>query len=285
MIVQAKMSHTEVVEYFRRVHEHGAKDDNGGLGAVIFPGECLWVNRFVDYAHRLGMKNAFQFLEAQWGSLAMRRVLDLGCGRGRWSREYASRGAEVTGIDCSAEAVAWAARQMPQHRFICGDITCLSQLGDIFDVINSVTVLQHLPEESQRIVVRSAAGALKEGGYLVLMENTRDCNSRQVFPHSVHEWVDIGKAGGLRFCCAWGSNYEVLLRPVTGIRILLRRSAVPADLHRQAGASAFSGASKRVRDIVKSFIALVSFPIEWVCHQIPVACPSHCVIVFRKGIS
>lgn len=45
------------------------------------------------------------------GDLAGRRVLDVGCGTGRWSAALAERGARVWGVDASPEMVAQARRR------------------------------------------------------------------------------------------------------------------------------------------------------------------------------
>src|SRR5262249_1064557 len=147
------------------------------LDAVIRSGAAPWVNRFTDHAHRLAMKNAFARLEAQWGSLANRSVLDVGCGRGRWSREYASREAGVTGVDISPDAIEILANEMPQHRFLCADIAALEFPDQSFDTVNSVTVLQHMPQANQQADLQW----LKPGGTLVLLENIVDFSAPHVF--------------------------------------------------------------------------------------------------------
>src|ERR1700722_5875027 len=55
-----------------------------------------------------------------------KRVLDAGCGAGYGSAELARTAASVLGIDCSAEAIAYARAQypVPNLRFEEGD--CLS---------------------------------------------------------------------------------------------------------------------------------------------------------------
>src|SRR6185295_535556 len=95
---ELKMSAEEMANYYLQTHHDAViRDVCDPLIAVIGPGSNRFVNSFTDYAHRLGMKKAFNFLERRWSSLANKSVLDLGCGRGRWSKEYANRGASVTG--------------------------------------------------------------------------------------------------------------------------------------------------------------------------------------------
>jgi SAM-dependent methyltransferase len=170
------------------------------------------VNRFADFAHRLGMKRAFASLEGQWGSLANRSVLDLGCGRGRWSREYASRGAHVTGVDISPDAIDLLAKEMPEHRFLCADIVALRFPDTSFDIVNSVTVLQHVPEANQRTALSLISQWLKPGGTLVLLDNVVAFGAPHVFPHRTDEWVGMVEAAGLTPTSIWSSNFEPLFR-------------------------------------------------------------------------
>ena len=88
---ETKMLAEEMKLYYQQLHRRAlAHDRDEKLGAVIDITANRWVNNFTDYAHRLGMKRAFRFLESQWGSVQGREVLDLGCGRGRWSKECAA---------------------------------------------------------------------------------------------------------------------------------------------------------------------------------------------------
>src|ERR1700690_3569918 len=113
----SKMSAEEMSDYYLHLHQEAVRRDRGDfLAAVIGPDAKMVVNRFTDFAHRLGMKRAFSVLENQCGSLSNRSVLDVGCGRGRWSKEFAARGARVTGVDISPEAISLLATEMPQHR-------------------------------------------------------------------------------------------------------------------------------------------------------------------------
>src|SRR3972149_1429434 len=53
------------------------------------------------------------------------RVLDLGCGDGRFASEAVSRGHTVIGLDYSARAVGFARLLVPGAEFQVVDLTCL----------------------------------------------------------------------------------------------------------------------------------------------------------------
>lgn len=115
-------------------------------------------------------------------------------------------------MDISPEAINLLADDMPQHRFICQDIVALSFPCESFDVVSSVTVLQHMPQRKQQLALSLASQGVKRGGYLVLLENVLGFDAPDVFPHPTDEWVRMVEAAGLRCRYCWGSNFEVLFR-------------------------------------------------------------------------
>jgi len=271
----------EIIEHYKAIHHQALEADRlDSIAPVIYPQGNYWINRFTDYAHRLGMAKAFTFLHSAVGSLAGSTVLDLGCGRGRWVHEYAARGARVTGVDVSPDAIAALSREMPHHRFLCHDITRLSLPGEAFDVVNCVTVLQHLPEPEQRRVLTIAYQVLKPGGYFVLLENTSDFVSVDVHAHSREEWMCLVENAGLVSCWKSGSNFEPLFRCWRAVLRLRNQPAAPAGLR---------GAARRRRQsmpglnrTLRTAGALASFPLEWLLTRLPIAKPTHAVMVFRK---
>ena len=278
-----KMSAQQMRDYYRRVHAGAFARGEDEFSPVIHPGEAGLVNRFADLGHRQGMRNAFAFLEDRWGPLTGRAVLDLGCGRGRWSSAYASRGAAVTGVDISSEAIARLSAQMPQHTFLAADIAALDLPGGSFDVVNSVTVLQHMPEEQQRAVFRHIGEWLRPEGYLVMLENIADFHAPHVFPHAPEEWVAMGEAAGLQLRARWGSNHDLLFRMLSAVR-----SARPpgpgtgAKKGEPGGLSAHRPFTRSLFSAGKAAVALASFPVEWVCSRLPLVAPTHGVFLFQK---
>ena len=281
---EVKMSAEEMASYYLRTHHEALiRDPQDQFIAVIGPGANRSVNSFTDFAHRLGMKRAFKFLERQWTSLANRSVLDLGCGRGRWSKEYAKRGANVTGADISQEAIKLLGEEMPQHRFISGDITALEFPPETFDVGNSVTVLQHMPHWKQKIALDRLARWIKRGGFVVLLENVLAFDALHVFPHHTNEWIGMVEAAGLRCVYHHGSNFEILFRVESRILRALRArrlsNNVTAPIVSERASPSFRG---RMKSAAQSSLAAASFPLEWTCQWLPLVSSTHSVMIFEK---
>ena len=79
-----------------------------------------------------------------------RRILDVGTGTGRGAIALAARGAQVTGVDASAEMLAVARRRAAESgvsvEFVQGDAHGLSYPDRSFDVVLCLRVLMHTPD-------------------------------------------------------------------------------------------------------------------------------------------
>lgn len=86
--------------------------------------------------------------ESLWSILpAGGRVLDLGCGTGRWTREAAVVSASVVGVDHDASAIAQARLESSAHTNISyfeGDAS--ETAGMLFDVALLIHVLEHVED-------------------------------------------------------------------------------------------------------------------------------------------
>lgn len=156
------------VEYWEGRAQRFAAE-GAGLRAVCSYGMPSFHNAAIDACQRAALAPA---LRVPAGTT----VLDVGCGIGRWSRLLSQRGARVTGIDLSPTMVAEAERRTRAAgfdglcRFQVGDLTRLD-LGERFDLVFGVTVLQHiLPEDGFRAAVGALARHVSPGGRLVLLE-------------------------------------------------------------------------------------------------------------------
>jgi SAM-dependent methyltransferase len=143
--------------------------EGAGLAAVCAYGMPEFYNRAIQLEQRLALR---PWLEVEPGT----RVLDVGCGVGRWSRMLAGRGATVTGVDLSPTMIAQAQRRaaaegVADHcHFRVQDLSKLDVEGQ-FDVVLGVTVLQHiLDPEMLRAAVRGMTARLAPGGRMILLE-------------------------------------------------------------------------------------------------------------------
>ena len=97
------------------------------------------------------------------------RVLDLGCGDGRFLSGFLHRGWEISCLEIDASAVARGRAEFPKIAFYVGDATAEppAQLRrGSFDAIISTEVIEHV--YSPRGLLRNAYELLKPGGILVL---------------------------------------------------------------------------------------------------------------------
>jgi len=140
-----------------------------GLAAVCSYGMPAYYNGLTHLAQRLALA---RWLRVRPGT----RVLDVGCGVGRWSRLLASRRAVVTGVDLSGEMIAEAERRAARAgvahrcRFLVQDAAALD-VGGVFDLVLAVTVLQHILDPAAvSAAVERMADHLAPGGRAVLLE-------------------------------------------------------------------------------------------------------------------
>jgi SAM-dependent methyltransferase len=155
-----------------RARRFAAEGD--GLAAVCAYGMPAFYNRAIHLTQRLAL--------APWLRVAPgTRVLDVGCGVGRWSRLLAARGAQVTGVDLSPTMIAQARRRTAaaalssRCRFLVQDSSSLDVAGE-FELVLGVTVLQHiLDPEALRAAVRRMGRHVVRGGRMVLLEAAPTC--------------------------------------------------------------------------------------------------------------
>jgi SAM-dependent methyltransferase len=79
------------------------------------------------------------------------RVLDCGCGAGRFAQLAADRGASVAGIDASAELVAIASERTRQGDFRAGDIEALPWDDEEFDVVTGFSAFQFADDKPRAL--------------------------------------------------------------------------------------------------------------------------------------
>jgi tRNA (uracil-5-)-methyltransferase TRM9 len=97
------------------------------------------------------------------------KVLDLGCGNGRWYRIFKEKKVDYFGLDNSEKLIEIAKENFPEAKFFVGDALNLPFQDNFFDKVYSIALLHHIPSEDFRIkVLKEAKRVLKPGGILIL---------------------------------------------------------------------------------------------------------------------
>jgi 2-polyprenyl-3-methyl-5-hydroxy-6-metoxy-1,4-benzoquinol methylase len=101
---------------------------------------------------------------------AGQRILDVGCGSGVCSGFMGESGADVTGIDGNAEAIAFARRTYGRDhvRFAAGHVDDLQFEPRSFDKAICFEVIEHLYHPQVADLLRGLARVLKPGGELLV---------------------------------------------------------------------------------------------------------------------
>lgn len=100
------------------------------------------------------------------------KVLDAGCGIGRHVVFFAEQGFNVYGVDISEEAIeianAWLAKKKLTANLNTGDIQKMPFRNDLFDVVVSHGVLDHIPFDNAKKAISEIKRALAPEGYLFI---------------------------------------------------------------------------------------------------------------------
>ena len=97
-------------------------------------------------------------------------VLDLACGQGFFTHEFAKSGADVTGLDISPELIALAKKRFPSVHFISAPADAISMVktGTI-DVVTLILAIQNI--ENCRDVFVECFRIMKKTGRLYVVMN------------------------------------------------------------------------------------------------------------------
>jgi 2-polyprenyl-6-hydroxyphenyl methylase/3-demethylubiquinone-9 3-methyltransferase len=108
-----------------------------------------------------------------------RSVLDVGCGGGLLCEPLARRGAKVTGLDVSVQAIATArahaAAEKLKIAYLNGSVENLARGGKKFDAILAMEILEHVADADS--LLQSAASLLKPGGIILFSTINRTMKS------------------------------------------------------------------------------------------------------------
>ena len=141
-----------------------------------------WASEYFErgYAQRWGLPGVTEKIRQEVNSLWTRlglgagtRLVDLGCGRGRYALAFAGRGAQVVGID-SSDALLRGARSLGREldlpaQWVRGDMRAVPLQSCLFDAVVTMDAFGFFEAEADNEqVLAETARLLRPGGHLIL---------------------------------------------------------------------------------------------------------------------
>lgn len=136
------------------------------------------------------------------------RLLDCGCGMGRWCEFFTEAGYEYVGVDQSEYAIKKAREHHSNLNFVQMFLWDMN-FHEEFDVAVSIAVLQHnLMEEKLRILPRINE-ALKKNGVFLMTESTVQKETATQLTNA--GWITLASRFGFSLLENWGERKHYYL--------------------------------------------------------------------------
>ncbi len=251
------------------------RDAHGRFESVCVFGASEVENRCADRIQARSLLRAMRRV-----GIAGSRVLEYGCGIGRWASRVRGLGAEWVGVDLSDEMCERARIENPgcDAQVLQGG-TRIPHPDAAFDVVYSVTVLHHNGHEAQEEILTEMLRVLRPGGTLLLMEAVGSAGSFNMFPRSHAGWIAFGRARGLEFVHSEGLHYWVL----RGALASLRRPTGRAPSESTSPQSATTAPPPPRRGLVRRMVDhLDSWIDPWIQPLVPERARTGALFTFRK---
>jgi SAM-dependent methyltransferase len=268
-------------EYWTGIAEKFRSADASGFAPVLHPGTPEWFNRLIDDLQFRAMRRALAMARIAPGS----RILDVGCGTGRWVRRYLELGHRSTGVDATLGMLRIAREQGTAPPLLAGEAFHLPFSDAVFDCVSDVTVVQHIPTELQQKAISEMVRVLKPGGRLILFELIRG-EGAHIFPRTPQDWIRQVLQSGAKPIGWFGQEFMVIDRTfASAVHNVAGRN--PGDASAAPplsdAAQAKTSASRRAYWGLRSVTAHVSAWIDPIAEKIcPARLATHGVFVFQK---
>jgi SAM-dependent methyltransferase len=268
-------------EYWTRMAEGQSSADASGLAPVLHPDVPPWFNQLIDKLQLRAMHRALEIAVCPPGA----RVLDVGCGTGRWVRRYQGIKLDPIGVDATPSMLRLAADRGTTAPLVAGEAGRLPFSDTAFDLVSDITVTQHIPSALQPEAIGEMVRVLKPGGRLILMELIRG-EGAHIFPRAPLDWIALAKSRGLGLLEWFGQEYLLIDRLlVHAVQAVAPRNRSSDTVSKVLGAtpSGRSPVSRRafwsLRHIAASFSVWTEPLAEAIC---PGRIATHGVFIFRK---
>lgn len=150
-------------------------------------------------------------LKQMVGSVKGKRVLDIGCGEGYFSRFFAKIGAEVVGIDLSEALIKAAEEEEERHplgvKYLAADAANLHMLdSEIFDVAYCHMAIGDIPDYESAIA--EVSRVLKTRGRFVIVMAHPCFSIRTLDGKAISDWeTSLREDGSKEYLYYWVADY------------------------------------------------------------------------------
>jgi SAM-dependent methyltransferase len=272
-------------EFWTRLARDFGESDSTGFAPVLHPGTPRWFNRAIDRLQSRIWSKTLNCCALSQGA----RVLDVGCGTGRWVRRLEEHGLSVVGMDQSSEMLSLARNRGTLSPLVSGEVQNLPFRDESFDCVSAVTVIQHILPQEQIRALSEMVRVLRPGGYLFLIELIRG-HGLHVFSRLPDDWIEQVSKPGVSLVSWHGHEYflfdRVFVYSVQKLRALAGYS-VSEDSAPHSGPAGedheLPGLARRVYWTLRRIAVALSVCAEPLFERV---CPStfatHGVFLFRK---
>ena len=137
------------------------------------------------------------------------KILDVGCGAGKWVNLFAEMGFETVGIDSSPWMIRLAKSRVKTNlrnkvKFYVMNVAELKFPSDSYDMVNCVTVLQHIFDDAQwKSAIHEMVRVTRPCGYILVFEAAPTFILKRRTPRlrfrSMKEYINEFKSAGAHF--------------------------------------------------------------------------------------
>lgn len=275
-------------EYWTSLANRTGSSDVSGFAPILHPLAPPWFNQYIDDLQFRAVRRALALAALPPGA----RLLDVGCGTGRWVRRYRELGFSPMGVDATI-GMLQVARQHGSSSPLSGGLAQNLPFSDAaFDCLSDITVVQHIPYEFQPVVFREMVRVLKPGGRMVLMEVI--CRADQgtkkdphVFPKKPSDWISQVEQAGVCLIEWFGQEFLLADRLFVSLTQSLtgRKDNLVNRVQSSDGPS--SGRESSLAKRIYWHLRHITVPVSvWSENATAKICPpslaTHGVFVFRK---
>jgi ubiquinone/menaquinone biosynthesis C-methylase UbiE len=276
-------------EYWSNLADHGNPTDDAGFAPILHPLAPPWFNRLTDNLQFRAVKRALAIAEVPYGA----RILDVGCGTGRWVRRYKELGFSSVGVDATFGMLRIARTNKTTDPLTVGMAQSLPFSDSAFDCLSDITVIQHISYDQQFKAIQEMVRVVRPGGRLIFMEvisgkDPSKAKDSHVFPREPKDWIKEVEKCGAVLVNWFGQEFLLADRLYVHMAQALynrKRGLVHQVQSASYVGSAESSFTQRAYWKIRHFMVHVSFWMEPLTEKVcPASAATHGVFVFQKNI-